>query len=674
MRYIFIFLLPVLIWAGCSAAKPYRYVLESPEKKTRVHFDLTGDGRPYYQVYYQQKLVIDTSYLGFELNNATSLKEKFEIIDTKESTFDETWEQPWGEEQFIRNHYNQISVSLQEKHDLKRKLTIVFRAFEDGVGFRYEFPDQENLHNIEITEELTQFNLAADYSGWSIPAFEPNRYEYLYRHLPASQMGKMHTPVTFETKDKQYISIHEAALKDYSSMTLDANGGKNLHCFLVPYSKTEKSKSFIKAPGETPWRTIQLADKPGDLITSYLILNLNEPNALGDVSWFRPGKYIGIWWEMHIDKGTWSSGPKHSANTENTKRYIDFASKNGFDGVLVEGWNIGWDGDWTKNGSDFSFTQHYPDYDLPALAAYAKSKGVYLVGHHETAGNIDNYESQMNDAFSLLEKNGMKAVKTGYVEHGNILTNGKYHHGQAYVDHFRKVIQLGAKHKVAIVAHEPIHDTGERRTYPNMISREGARGQEFNAWSDDGGNPPNHEIILAFTRCLSGPMDFTPGVFDITIPAKPKNQVNTTLAKQLALYVTMYAPMQMACDLPEHYEKYPDAFQFIKEVGVDWKTTKVIDSEIGKFLITAREEKGSGNWFVGAITNEEARTVTIPLSFLQPGETYSARIYSDGDTADYQTNPESYKVETKQVTSKDTITTKLARSGGLAVSLIKTKS
>jgi len=418
---------------------------------------------------------------------------------------------------------------------------------------------------------------------------------------------------------------------------------------------------------------VQLAEKPGDLITSYLILNLNEPNQLGDVSWFKPCKYIGVWWEMHIGMGTWSSGVQHSATTSNTKKYIDFAARNGFDGVLVEGWNQGWDGDWVKNGHAFNFTETHPDFNLPELSEYAKANGVYLIGHHETGGNIDNYERQMQDAFQQMEDYGIKAVKTGYVEHGSILSNGKYHHGQAYIDHFRKVIQLAARHKIAVVAHEPIKDTGERRTYPNIVSREGARGQEYNAWSEDGGNPPDHETVLPFTRCLAGPMDFTPGVFDITIPNKPNNQVNTTLVKQLALYVTIYSPVQMACDLPAHYEKYPDAFQFIKDVGVDWETTKVLDGEIGEFVTIARKEKGSGNWFIGSVTNEKPRAVSIKLDFLDPNQTYQAKIYRDGKDAHYRTNPESYAIESISVTSANTIEAQLSPGGGLAVTIFNVK-
>lgn len=673
MKNLF-FCLPIaLLISACSGTGHKALDIKSPGGKVGFRFHLDDQGKPFYQSWFNDDLVMDTSYLGFHLNQAARLEGDFEVIADVQTRFDETWEQPWGEQQFIRNHYNELKVSLQEKHALKRKLDIVFRVYDDGFGFRYEFPEQENLKHMEILEELTEFNMSGDHTAWWIPGLETDQYEYLYRKTNTAQMGLAHTPVTFRSSKDVYISIHEAALKNYSSMMLTANGTTRLKCTLVPYSRTEESKAFISTPGTTPWRTVQLASKPGDLITSYLILNLNEPNQLGDVSWFKPCKYVGIWWEMHIGLGTWATGALHSATTQNTKKYIDFAAKNGFDGVLVEGWNTGWDGDWVKEGGHFNFTKASPDFNLPELSAYAASKGVYLIGHHETAGFIDNYERQMQDAYQQMDKYGIKVVKTGYVEHGSILDNGNYHHGQAYIDHFRKVIQLAANHKIAIVAHEPIKDTGERRTYPNIVSREGARGQEYNAWSNDGGNPPDHETVIPFTRCLSGPMDFTPGVFDISIPEKPNNQVNTTLAKQLALYVIIYSPVQMACDLPEHYEKYPDAFEFIKEVGVDWETTKVLHAEIGQYITIARKEKGSGDWFIGAITNEQPRNVEVKLDFLDPHQAYLAKIYRDGKDAHYKTNPESYSIESINVTSESTIEAQLAASGGMAVTIFKVK-
>lgn len=662
----------LLLTTACEPMNSDVLELNSPDDKVKIQFCLSKKGQPRYTVSYSDYPVIDTSHLGFSLNAAPDLIEGFKIVRSEATSFDQTWEQPWGEQQQIRNHYNQLHIQLEETNEPNRRLDIVFRVYNDGVGFRYEFPEQDNLSEIEILEEHSQFNMARNFDAWYIPGDQPNRYEYLYKKEPLSKMGTVHTPVTFESPDDNlYISIHEAALTDYTSMRVSVEKDKTLVTDLVPYSDEVETRAYITLPAHTPWRTIQLAEKPGDLITSYLILNLNEPNKLGDVSWFKPGKYVGIWWEIHIGKGSWNSGPQHAANTANTKKYIDFASEHGFDGVLVEGWNKGWDGNWMANGEVFSFTEPYPDYDIQELGRYAKERGVYLVGHHETSGNIDNYESQMNAAYQLLEDIGSKAVKTGYVEHGNKLSNGKYHHGQAYIKHFQDVLKKAAEHQVAVAAHEPIKSTGERRTYPNLIGTEGARGQEYNAWAEDGGNPPEHTTILPFTRCLGGPMDFTPGVFDITIPSKPDNQVNTTLVKQLALYVTMYSPMHMACDMPENYMKYPDAFQFIKDVGVDWETTIIPDARIGDFLVTARKEKGTGNWFVGAITDEEEREVNIDLDFLEEGVLYKGTIYRDGDDAHYKNNPESYIIESGNYKKGDIISAKLAAGGGFAMSLMK---
>jgi alpha-glucosidase len=674
MKKLILIALLLGLASACSWVQPKHYECESPRGDLRLVFGLTPRGQAFYMAYFQEQLVLDTSLLGLELVGEPDLIGGFMVKGVKENEVDESWEQPWGEEQFIHNHHHELRVELQEKRDLKRKMNLVFRLFDHGLGFRYEFPKQENLRNFSIQQELTQFHMVDDHQAWWIPAMADNRYEYLYQQTPLSQMGKVHTPVTFQSNNDIYLSIHEAELRDYSSMLIDASAGPRLRCELVPYSKEEAGRAFVSAPGKTPWRTIKMASKPEDLINSYLTLNLNEPNQLGDVSWVKPGKYIGIWWEMHIGAGTWASGAQHAANTRNTQKYIDFAAKNGFDGVLVEGWNKGWDGNWVENGEVFSFTEAYPDFDLEALSAYAREKGVYLVGHHETSGNVDNYERQMPEAYALLGKHGVKAVKTGYVEHGNLLSNGKYHHGQAYIDHFHKVIKLAAKHRISVVAHEPIKDTGERRTFPNMVSREGARGQEFNAWSADGGNPPEHETILPFTRCLEGPLDYTPGVFDIKIPSKPNNQVNTTLAKQLALYVVLYSPMQMACDLPENYEKYPDAFAFIKEVGVDWEKSKALDAEIGDYVCMARKERNTGNWFVGAITDEEARSLEIPLDFLEEGQSYQAHIYRDAPDAHFASNPEAYLIETRTLTARDTLDAWLAPGGGLAVSLFQTNN
>jgi alpha-glucosidase len=662
-----------LAW-GCGSNQHEQTALQvmSPEKKLIVNFYLTKEGAPGYQALFNNKVVIDSSKLGFTINNTTSLEKGFDILNSTVTTVDTTWEQPWGEERRIRDNHTQLKVELKEHDGLKRKLNIIFRAFDYGLGFRYEFPEQENLKDFEIMDELTEFNMAGDHTSWWIPAFAGNRYEFLYSKSLTSKIDRVHTPVTFETSDSIYLSIHEAALQNFPSMVIQNEGQTKLKCFLVPYSKTNPVKAKVTAPSHTPWRTIQMATNPGDLITSYLILNLNEPNKLGDVSWVQPGKYVGVWWEMHVNKGTWNQGPKHSANTKNTKRYIDFAAKHGFKGVLVEGWNVGWDGQWMNSGKDFKFDQPYPDYDADALSNYAKEKGVYIIGHHETGAGIENYEAQLEKAYQFLEDHGMRVVKTGYVEHGDTLTNGLYHHGQYYVNHFQKVHETAARHHVTVVAHEPIKDTGMRRTYPNMASREAARGQEYNAWSEDGGNPPNHVTILPFTRLLGGPMDYTPGVFDIKLPTQPNNQINGTLVKELALYVIIYAPYQMACDLPENYEGNP-AFKFIKDVPTDWETTKVLEASIGNYVTIARQERGKDNWFVGTITNENPRSTSLKLNFLTPGKTYTATVYKDAADAHYINNPTAFLIESKEVTSETVLDLSLAASGGAAISLLEKK-
>ncbi len=665
---LYIITVNILIFSACKKKNLEQHIsMTSPEGDVKVEFMLTKTGDPYYNVVYHNTMAITDSRLGFLIKDQEPLSKHFVIEKIDSTSMDETWEQPWGEQRLIRNYVKEYAISLKEKNKKGRMLNIVFRIFDDGVGFRYAFPEQDKLGEFEIMDELTEFNFSEDNEAWWIPAYEGNRYEYIYKKSPVSTLKKVHTPLTIHTKSGKYLSIHEANLYDYSSMVLEGRN-KNLKCDLVPWSTTNNVKCFMKTPSKTPWRTIQLAESPGDLITNYMILNLNEPNKIGDVSWFKPGKYVGIWWEMHINTGTWNQGPKHAANTANTKKYIDFAAKHGFDGVLVEGWNYGWDGQWMNSGAGFKFSTAYPDYDIDALSKYGKEKDVYIIGHHETGAGIENYESQLEEAFQFLEDHGMKAVKTGYVENGDTLTNGCYHHGQFYVRHFRKVIETAARHKVAIVAHEPIKDTGERRTFPNMISREGARGQEYEAWSPDGGNPPSHTVILPFTRMLSGPMDYTPGVFDIKLPTQPNNQINTTLAKQLALYIVLYSPMQMACDLPENYEGHP-AFKFIEDVAVDWETTKVLEGSIGAYITIARQVRGKNQWFVGSITDENPRTTKISLDFLTPGIEYTATIYKDGKDADYRKNPTSYAIEEMQVDSNTELEISLASSGGAAINI-----
>ncbi|MFC2138392.1 glycoside hydrolase family 97 catalytic domain-containing protein, partial [Bacteroidota bacterium] len=495
--------------------------------------------------------------------------------------------------------------------------------------------------------------------AWWINAYRNNRYEYLYQKNKISELDTVHTPVTLEGNGL-YISLHEANLTDFSSMTIYKADSIKLACDLIPWSDGIKVKTNV--PFVTPWRTIQIADKPGDLVTSYLILNLNEPNKIEDVSWITPMKYVGIWWGMHIGVYSWSSGNIHGATTENAKIYIDFAAKHGIKGVLIEGWNLGWDGEWWKGGEDFDFTTPYPDFDIKEITDYAASKGVEIIGHHETGANTINYEAQIEDAFEFYNKYSVDGIKTGYV--GEWLDKKEWHHGQYGVQHYRKVVELAAKHKIMLDVHEPIKATGIRRTYPNMMSREGARGQEYNAWSD--GNGCEHTTVIPFTRCLAGPFDYTPGVLDINIKYREGAKVPTTLVKQLALYVTIYSPLHMACDLPENYEGQP-AFKFIEDVPVDWEETKVLNAKIGDYITTVRKDRNSSDWYLGSITDEEAREFIIKLDFLDPGLKYEAQIYADGADADWNTNPTSIDIQTMEVTSASEYTIKLAAGGGQAI-------
>jgi alpha-glucosidase len=654
----------ILSNGSCDAFKKNQNIqVSSPNGAIEVTFQLK-DGKPYYAIQKQGQAIIKDSRMGFVLKDVASLNENFKISGTKQSSFDETWTQPWGEVKSIRNHYNSLTISLEEKSGQKRKLDIVFRVFDDGVGFRYEFPEQPKLKNFVIMDELTEFAMGSDLTAWWIEAYGDNMdSEYIYKHNPVSELKvKTLTPLTMEAKDrKTFVSIHEAALIDYASMNLAPQPNLTLKCDLVPWSTGIKVEA--SAPAKTPWRTIQIADKAGDLITSYLILNLNEPNKIGDVSWIQPGKYNGIWWGMHIKKQTWEGGPQHGATTKNVKELIDFASENNLSAVLAEGWNEGWEGDWVATGK-FSFTKPYNDYSLEELSTYAKQKNVGLIAHHETGGNVLNYEQQMEDAFKLCQKFGIHRLKTGYV--AKFLDGKEEHQGQYMVRHYHRVMEMAAKYKVMLDVHEPVKDTGLRRTYPNMMTREGARGTEYEAWSD--GNPPSHTVILPFTRCLGGPMDYTPGIFDIQIASLEKFRVHTTLAKQLALYVVIYSPMQMAADLPENYIGNP-AFKFIKDVPTDWETTKVLQAEIGNYIATARKDRNSNDWYVGSITNEEGRMLDIKLDFLTPGKKYQAEIYADGENADMETNPLPVSIGTQTVTNESTLSIKLAPGGGLAIRL-----
>ena len=661
-----------MLGAAAPATAQDRFRVTSPDGRNEVTVAIRG-GRIYYSMQRDDRAVIQPSRLGFEFRTEPPLGDRMRVASTATNSVDETWTQPWGEVREVRDHHNELRVSLVEERAPGRQLIVVFRVFNDGVGFRYELPEQPGLVDFEITDELTEFVMADDARAWWIPAFQKNRYEYLFRSSPVSTLDTVQTPLTMEFRDGLHVVIHEAHLVDYAGLTLVGGREQNrtLRAYLAPWDDGAKVRG--RTPFQTPWRTIQLADDAAGLSPSVLGLNLNPPNALDDVSWIRPMKYVGIWWGMHIRSMTWSSGPRHGATTENTKRYIDFAAENGFGGVLVEGWNVGWDGSWQKNGDRFSFTEPYPDYDLPAVAAYARDRNVRLIGHHETSMGIDNYERQLEAGFDLFEGLGIRAVKTGYV--GDETSHGHTHHGQYMVRHWRKVIESAARHRIMLDVHEPINDTGERRTFPNMMTREGARGQEYNAWAGDGGNPPEHETILFFTRMLAGPMDFTPGVFDLLIesvsgtPRTPEeSRVRTTLAKQLALYVVLYSPLQMAADLPENYENQP-AFQFIRDVAVDWEDTRVLDGKIGDYVVVARQERDSDDWFVGAITDEEARTLEVPLWFLPRDRSYVAEIYADGPGAHWRDNPSPVEISSRPVDARSRLTLHLAPGGGQAIRL-----
>ena len=646
--------------------------LASPGAVLTVDVALDEEGRPLYSVSRKGALVIAPSRLGFLLTDAPKLERKFTLTSKAARSADETWEQPWGERRFVRDHYNELRVRLTETSELRRSFDVVFRAYDDGVGFRYETPVQDALQTISIAEELTEFVVADPATAWWIPAGEWNRYEYLYNRTPLSEVGLAHTPMTVRTADGLHIAFHEAALVDYSGMWLRRVEGQRLRASLSPSSSGPKV--VRKAPFVTPWRTLQIADDAGGLATSDLILNLNEPNELGDVSWFKPFKYVGVWWGMHLDVESWASGPKHGATTANVMRYIDFAAKHGFRGVLVEGWNKGWDGDWFMNGDKFSFTEPYPDFDLERLAGYAKSKGVRLIGHHETSGNIANYEAQLEAALDLYARHGVDSVKTGYVaDAGGIATRTadgatrfEWHDGQVMSRHHLKVVMEAAERHIAINPHEPIKDTGMRRTYPNWVAREGARGMEYNAWGSPP-NPPEHEANLVFTRMLAGPMDFTPGV--LSLKGRGGQPIQSTLAKQLALYVVIYSPIQMAADLPEHYERYPRAFQFIKDVPADWSDSRVLNGEVGDFVTFARKDRNSEDWYLGSVTDEQARTLNVQLDFLDAGRTYTAHIYGDGEDADWKTQPHSIAIDTRKVKRGDSLTLELAPGGGQAIRL-----
>ena len=649
------------------------YNVTSPDGDIELSF-FVEDGIPKYRVEFDDQPLLPAARLGLRFQNIGGLDENLRISRTERSSTDEAWEQPWGERRLMREHYNELGVELQNTGTPSRKMTLRFRVFDDGLGFRYEVPD---YGSVNVIDELTEFQFDPDSTAWWIPADRFNRYEYIYQTTSSREIEKAHTPLTLRTPDGVHLSFHEAALIDYPAYSMDMLRDGIFQTALRPWSdgvRAKKQGAFV-----TPWRTIQISQRAVDLLNSDLILNLNEPNKLGDVSWVEPGKYVGIWWCMHIRLCTWGSGEIHGATTERAKEYIDFAAENGFTGVLIEGWNIGWDGDWFFNGDVFSFTESYPDFDLDGVAEYALDRDVRLVGHHETSGSISNYEAQLEDALDLYQSLGVAQIKTGYVaDAGDIKRidqNGipkyEWHDSQVMARHHLKVVEEAAKRQISINAHEPIKDTGLRRTYPNWISREGARGQEFNAWGFPTLNPPEHVPILVYTRMLSGPMDFTPGIFNLTFDGPDgDNRVQTTLAKQLALYVVLYSPIQMAADLPEHYEAYPDAFQFIKDVPSDWETSIALQGEVGDFVVFARQNREADDWYLGAVTDEEARDLSVSLDFLDASIAYEAQIYRDADDADWKTNPHAYTIETRTVRSSDSLDLKLAPGGGAAVRIV----
>ncbi len=717
MRKIKVILLFLVI--GITMMKAQE--LTSPNGNLKLTFTVQN-GNPLYSLTYKGRDVIKPSKLGLELKSEdtfvefgeemkvksnksdtkTSLFDNFTLIDSKKSTFDETWQPVWGEVKNIRNHYNELLITLNQK-TTDRNLLIRFRLFDDGLGFRYEFPLQDNLIYFVIKEEKTQFAMAGDHKAFWLPGdYDTQEYSTVTSNLseirglmksaitpnssqtPFSPTG-VQTPLMMKTKDGLYIHLHEAALVDYSCMHLNLDDkNKVFESWLTP--DAQGYKGYMQAPCHSPWRTIIVSDDARDILASKLILNLNEPCKYQDVSWIKPVKYIGVWWEMITGKSTWAytdllsvkldeidytktkPNGKHAANNEHVKKYIDFAAKHGFSQVLVEGWNIGWE-DWFGKSKDyvFDFVTPYPDFDVKMLQAYAKSKGVKLMMHHETSSSVRNYERHLDMAYRFMVDNGYNSVKSGYV--GDIIPRGEHHYGQWLVNHYLFAIKKAAELKIMVNAHEAVRPTGLCRTYPNLIGNESARGTEYEAF---GGNNPDHTTILPFTRLMGGPMDYTPGIFEMKIEKiNPDNHsfVHSTLARQLALYVTMYSPLQMAADLPENYERFPDAFQFIKDVAIDWDDSKYLEAEPGDYITVARKAKGSDNWFVGCTSDENGHRSELTLDFLDPGKKYTATIYCDAKDAHYETNPQAYIIQQKQVNNKTKLKLTAAPGGGYAISI-----
>jgi hypothetical protein len=684
----------------CQAQTSYE--LRSPDRNLKLSISNEATGQLRYSLSYKNKPVLLESALGLTLKEPAINLSLFRVLAQIPSSNDVTWKPVWGEWASIRDNHNDIKLTLEDLGAQHIKLHIIFRLFNEGLGFRYEFPQQENLQHFVVATENTQFHLNGNHTAFWIPGdFDSN--EYPYHHTRLSDVNALgdsvhteiglkniigsdyvQTPLMLKSDDGLYINIHEAALVNYPAMNLHVDKASNiLQSQLVP--DAVGNAAYLQTPSHTPWRTIIVSDKATDVLAgTRMILNLNEPTKLANTNFIKPQKFVGVWWEMHVGKSSWDyAGTQsasslvphghHGANTANVKRYIDFAAKHGIPGVLVEGWNVGWEdwyGKWKENV--FDFVTPYPDFNVNELQRYAKSKGVQLIMHHETSGSVTNYERWMDTAYRFMRNHGYSAVKTGYV--GRIIPRGEHHDGQWMVNHYVRVAEKTARYNIMVDMHEPVRPTGLQRTYPNWLACEAARGNEFNAWSV--GNPPAHETILPFTRLIGGPMDYTPGIFEIKMSAydpKKKEQVHTTLAKQLALYVTMYSPLQMAADLPENYQKHMDAFRFIKDVAVDWDDTKYLAAEPGEYLLVARKAKGKPNWFVGAVTNEDARTLVLDCSFLENGKRYTATIYRDADGAHWQNNPMAYTIETRTVTGDTKISLNLAPGGGAAISMTPVK-
>ncbi|ANU06838.1 glycoside hydrolase family 97 protein [Paraurantiacibacter namhicola] len=663
--------------AAAQDEKPVA-TITSPDGSIEVQVTTDNDRRVTWQMSRKGQLLVSPSKLGILLTDGLPMVRGFTMTGMEEVTeHDETWEQPWGERRFVRDHHHEMVVRFQQPpEDGDRQMNLRFRVFDDGIGFRYEFPEQENLVTVKIAEELTEFNIASEGTAWWVTGGDFNRYEQIYQQTPIDAVSVAHTPITMKLEDGTHMSFHEAALVDYSGYWLKRQDGHSFRTTLAP-GTGESAKVIRDTPFHTPWRTIRVGDDAAALVESDLELNLNEPNKLGDVSWFKPQKYIGIWWGMIGGIWSWAEGPNHGATTERALETIDYAAENGFSGVLIEGWNEGWNNNWFGHGDEYSFTKAVPDFDLERVAAYGRERGVAIVGHHETGGNIIVYEDQLEDAMALYNRLGVGVVKTGYVaDAGGIIAPGEepgeiamaWHDGQRMVNHHQKVIETAARYQIAINPHEPVKATGIRRTYPNWVAREGARGMEYNAWGEYA-NPADHEPTLVYTRMLSGPMDFTPGVLSLVAPTG--NALASTRAKQLGLYLAIYSPIQMAADLVDNLKQYPNEIAFIRQVPADWSDSRLIAGEVGDYAIFARKDRNSEDWYLGGVNDGTARTLTLSMDFLEPGKTYRATIYRDGPDADYRDAERRHDIvyDTATFTAGDSYELFLAPGGGAAIRL-----